>query len=132
MKQLTQKQRWAACDVNMSDPVELQEANLMLPFVYDREYGLFYVPGGYHPAAQSLLLAFHHGLRNGVEASEMLGLEYSCGTAEAWLALPGTAFRSSVSKRVCVGKKSNLSENERDHFAFVNELLADDSGMRLA
>lgn len=125
MKKLTEKQRWKACDVHISDPVSLAEADLSLPFIYDRVYGLFYVPGGYHPAAQSLLLAFHHDLKCGVDVAEKLGLEYSCGTAEAWLALPGSAFRSSVGKKVNVGSKRKLNEAERDFFASVNELLAD-------
>ncbi len=110
MSKFTDKQFWAMCDAHMSRPVPLNDADLSRPFVYQRGYGVFYVPGGCHPAAMSLLLAFNHGYLNAIDLASELNLEYSSATADRWLEeTPGAAFKSSVGKRIQAGKLS-LSE----------------------
>ena len=54
----------------MSDPVPLSIADLTRPFVYERQYGVIYVPGGYHPSAMSFLLALQLGCEDGIDAAE--------------------------------------------------------------
>lgn len=58
----TDEQWWAMCDAHMSLPVPLAKADLTKPFVYERRFGLFYVPFGFHHRAMSLLLAFQYDL----------------------------------------------------------------------
>ena len=118
----TMRQFWKMCDAHMSDPVPLGKADLSKPFVYDRAYGLFYVPFGMHQTAMSLLLAFHHGCHDGIDVSYKLGLRYSEGTADAFLeTLPGTAFMSSQKNRkgeriILAGRRGNLSPLELRFF----------------
>jgi hypothetical protein len=114
MQKFTDIQRYQFIDHHMSGPVALRDLDTSQPFVYDREYGAFYVSMGRHPGAMSLLLAFHHGQRDGIDVADMLGLEYSSETADAWLRnIPGTAFKSSVgSGRIQAGKVGSLSAGE--------------------
>lgn len=116
----TDEQWWAMCGAQMSMPVPLHAANLTVPFVYERGFGVFYVPMGYHQQAMSTLLAFQHGLNKGVDVAEKLHLALSDGTADRWLELtPGAAFRSSVGRSVKAGKKGVLTVIERRHFGEV-------------
>lgn len=106
------------CDAGMSMPVALHEADLTRPFVYDRAYGVFFVPGGKHQIAMSLLLAWQHGCESGIDVSNKLGLEFSGGTADRWLeATAGAAFLSSVGKRIQVATGKGLTVQERRLFA---------------
>src|SRR3546814_9522128 len=70
----TDRQWWAMCDVNMSHPNPLHKADLTSPFVYERGFGLCYVPMGCHQSAMALLLAFQHGLYRRMEVVELLNL----------------------------------------------------------
>ena len=111
--ELTQHQWNKFCDFNMSQPIPLQEADLTRSFVYERQYGVFYVPGGYHPSAMSFLLALAHGCEDGIEVATKLNLDYSYGTADYWLEnTPGAAFKFSVGKTIQVanGKKLTILE----------------------
>lgn len=111
---------WAMCDAHMGLPVPLAEADLSRPFVYERRWGVFYVPGGYHPSAMSLLLAFQHGLCCGIDVGEKLKVSCSSGTADYWLEhTPGAAFRSSVGRCVSVGSLKGLTIQERRLFGEV-------------
>ena len=114
MTVFTQRQFYKMCDLNLSHPVALHEADLSRPFVYDRVWGVFYCPSGWHQGAMSLLLAWHHGCDSGVDVARKLGLKFSCGTADQWLeSVPGTAFRSSVGKHVVAGHPAALNAVER-------------------
>jgi hypothetical protein len=107
-------QWWSMCDASMSLPVPLSKADLQQPFVYERSYGVFYVPFGQHQQAMSILLAFRHGLVKGIDVAERLGLSFSSGTADEWLrSTPGTCFRSSVGKKIQVGSRASLNALER-------------------
>lgn len=113
----TEKQWWRMCDVGLHLPTPLAEADLSRPFVYERRYGVFYVPGGHHPGAMSFLLALQHGCDSGMDVAEKLKLEYSSGTADYWLEhTPGAAFRSSVGKRIQVATGRGLTVQERRLF----------------
>lgn len=119
--ELSQRQWNQFCDFCMSHPVPLAEADLSKPFVYERRYGVFYVPGGMHQSAMSFLLALQQGCEDGIDAAEKLGLSYSDGTADRWLEhTPGAAFRSSVGKRVQVGSGKGLTVQERRLFGDVS------------
>lgn len=112
-KKLTQDQRWRAIDTHMSDPIPLKDADLTKPFVYDREYGVFYVAGGYHPSAMSLLLAWHHGYEDPIDYAMDNNLDYYYDTADKWLKeTKGAAFKSSVGKRIQAGPRSNFTLGE--------------------
>lgn len=116
--ELTEHQWNKFIDFGMSDPIQLGEADLTIPFVYERRYGVFYVPGGMHQSAMSFLLAMQHGCKDGIEVAQKLQLNYSCGTADYWLEkTPGAAFRSSVGKKIQVGSGRCLTIQERRLFA---------------
>lgn len=98
-------------------PVALENADLSQPFVYDRKYGLFYVPMGYHQVTMSTLLAFHFGMVCGFDVAKKLNLIFACETADYWLEhIPGTAFKSSCTKNVLVAHCSNLNAHEKLFF----------------
>lgn len=116
-EEITDEMWWAMCDFHMAPPVALGEAELSIPFVYERKWGVFYVPMGMHQGAMSLLLAFQHGLTDGIDVGNKLGLKYSEETADYWLEHTiGAAFRSSVGKQVQVGRFKNLTVQERRLF----------------
>jgi hypothetical protein len=113
----TDPQWWAMCDFHMGLPVPLAEADLTRPFVYERRWGVFYVPMGMHRGAMSLLLAFQHGLTGGIAVAERLGLDYSEGTADHWLQhTPGAAMLSSQGTQILVGTGRGLTPLERRRF----------------
>ncbi len=99
----------------MSDPVPLVEAILTRPFVYCRAYGVFYVPRAWHQIAMSLLLAWQHGLNDGIDVSDNLSLEYAGESSEYWLEVtPGSAFRSSAGiGNVIACRNENLNSHEK-------------------
>lgn len=120
---ITNEMWWKMCDFNMSRPIPLAEADLSKPFIYERSWGVSYVPGGYHQGAMSLLLAFQHGLKNGIAVSEKLNLRFSSGTADHWLEhSPGAAFLSSVGKKIQVGNIKGLTIQERRTFGEYGEI----------
>jgi len=113
-------QHWALCDCNCSDPVPLDEADLSIPFVYDRKYGLFYAPSGYHQITMSTLLAFHHGLVKSVHVMHKLKFSYLSESADYWLEhIPGAAFLSSVNPKIHVATIEGLSVLEKSLFGEV-------------
>lgn len=108
------RQWWSMCDADMSLPVPLGKADPQKPFIYERRYGVFYVPSRQHQHAMSVLLAFRHGLTKGIEVAERLGLGFSQGTADEWLrTAPGACFLSSVGQNVLAGTRGSLSVLER-------------------
>lgn len=110
----SEAQWWAMCDANMSEFYPLAKADIARPFVYQRGKGVSYVPFGQHRTAMSLLLAFHEGCARGLDVAQKLDLQYSCGTADFWLEeVLGTAFRSSVGKKVIAWNPQNLTAIER-------------------
>lgn len=97
IRPFTDEQWYAMCDANISLPVPLAKADLTKPFIYDRKWGLFYVPGGRHQIAAATLLAFHHGFRKAYEILELNIDNYADTYFET---VPGTAFKSSVGTRL--------------------------------
>lgn len=109
------------CDFCMSEPVPLATADLTRPFVYERQYGVFYVPWGKHQSAMSFLLALQQGCEDGIDVASKLKLNYSEGTADYWLEhTPGAAFRSSVGKKIQVASGRGLTPQERRLFGDVD------------
>lgn len=121
----TDEQWWAMCDVDMPLPIPLAKADLTRPFVYERGRGVFYVAPGRHQVAMSLLLAFQHGKVRGVEVANLLGVDFSSGTADFWLEhTPGAAFRSSVSSLVHAARPASLTAIERRAFGAVRYVFS--------
>lgn len=116
--ELTERQWNKYCDFGMEGPFPLGRADLTRSFIYERRQGVFYVPGGMHQSVMSFLLALHHSCQSGVEVANLLGLEYSSGTADYWLeTAPGAAFRTSVGeKRIIVAANKGLTPLERRLF----------------
>lgn len=126
---ITDKMWWEMCDFNMTLPVPLKEADLSKPFIYERRWGVFYVPMGMHQGAMSLLLAFQHGLVCGITVAEKLGLAYSEGTADYWLEhTPGAAFLSSVGRNIQAARYDSL--NAREHRLFGDVRFVNNQGKR--
>lgn len=122
---LTQRQFNAACDLGMSEPVPLAQADLQKPFVYDRSIGVIYVPMGYHEGVMGLLQAIQMGLPDRIEAAEKLGVRDLGDVADHWLErTPGAAFRSSVSRKIKVGTGKGLTPLERRSFGEFDALFA--------
>lgn len=111
----TDAQWGAMCSVHLGLPEPLARADLSSPFVYDRKWGVFACPDGYHQAAMGLLLAFHHGETDRLAVAARLGLDVPYGAADHYLAnTRGTAFKSSVGVRaVSTWGASSLSVVEK-------------------
>lgn len=111
----TDAQWYKMCKLDMSLPVPLHQADTSLPFVYDRTWGLFYVPGG-HQSAMALLFAFRMGFSDVVECRRSLGMSQyylTSDMADMWLVLEGTAFRSSQGSTVMADCPRVLNHAER-------------------
>jgi len=96
IRPFTDKQWYAMCDANISLPVPLAKADLTKSFIYDRQWGLFYVPFGRHQSAAATLLAFHRGVDRFYE----IGLQVDNLADTYYETIPGTAFKSSVGTRL--------------------------------
>ena len=114
--EITDRHRWKMVDAGMSMPVPLQEADLTKPFIYQRGFGISYVNLGHHMTVMSLLYIFNKGYIDYIDLLEddKVDNNMECWEmADAWLELPGTAFRSSVGKGVIF---NNLSLFEEKYF----------------
>lgn len=119
----TDSQFWAMCSAGMSRPVSLGKADLTRSYVYARDYGVFYVDPGRHQITMALLLAWKHGLNNGIDVSDRLGLGYSAEAAEHYLqTTPGTCFKSSVSTTAETWSIDHLTPLERRAFGRLRSL----------
>lgn len=112
------EQWYQMCSANMSRPVPLHKAELYKPFVYDRQWGLFYVSMGFHYMAMATLLTFRAGFVDPYEYKRSLNLEgydYLHQMADKWLLeVEGTAFASSLDEEtITVGKRGNLNAAEK-------------------
>lgn len=129
MKEITDEMNWAMVDCYVSDPVPLNEADLSKPFVYDREWGIFYVPSGYHQSVQCMLLAWRKGYPSIIDLlindpdleAEVKEKTYSSAgkysyLADKFLELQGTAMKSSIGDKLQVYSLKNLNFNEKAKF----------------
>lgn len=103
---------------NMTMPVPLHTANLDNPFVYDRQWGLFYVGSGYHWQAMAMLLSFRNGFDDPYLYARSLDMECNYNAihklADKFLEQEGTCFASSMDvDTITVGKRGNLNAAER-------------------
>lgn len=109
----TDEQWYRMCDSGLHLPVPLGKADLTKPFVYDRKWGVFYVPGGLHRAAMSCLLAFQMDKTDVVSALRLVGCTDQTEGADFYLEnTPGTAFRSSVGRGIYAIRPGSLSALE--------------------
>jgi hypothetical protein len=138
MKTISQEQWYGLCDMGSGKPVPLAQADLSKSFVYHREYGVFPVNFGAHQQVMALLYAWHHGYaEHGRHAAyEMLHdlreqgkakpLSDASLLADKFLEeIEGTAFRSSVGKKVNAGKRGNLTVIEKRWFGEITYLMDD-------
>ena len=120
---ITDEMWWSICDANMSEPINLVGADISQSFVYDRKFGLFYVGSGYHQQAMSVILAFHHGFTNLMEVRTELNLKSTSEAADFWLEkIEGTAFKSSVCKKIIAWNSTNLNFSEKRIFKEIDFL----------
>lgn len=104
----------AMCAANMDLPKALTPSRVHTPFVYDRRWGLFTVPGGYHQQAMALLWAWHQGKHRIADVIGVAGLKSTWEMADAWLEhAPCGAFRSSVGKTIQIACAQRLNSLER-------------------
>lgn len=127
MKEIPDEIFYQMVDLTLSDPVPLKDADLNHPFIYDREYGVFYVSSGMHVVAMANILAWRKGANNVralLKANHELQAEvkektYSSSDKYQLLAdhyllnMKGTAMGSSISNFILIGKLSNLNEQEK-------------------
>jgi hypothetical protein len=109
----TDLQWWKISDCNMSLPLPLSKADLAKPFLYDRKWGVFQIQSGYHQAGMALLLAFHTGHRDGIDAARAVGGRGLSDAADFYLEnIPGVCFRSSVGQAIYAGRQGSLRPME--------------------
>lgn len=114
MPEITDEQFWKMCDLHMSDPVALSQADLSRGFVYSRKWGVFYVPFGFHAHAMALLLSWDFGLNDTQDIVEHLKLWDVQAAAEYWLEhTPGSAYLSGVAKKIRLADFSTLTPEEK-------------------
>ena len=115
------------CNLGIDDPVPLHEADLSIPFVYSRTFGVFYVECGRHELFMATLLAWQHGLLNWFNIVEKLNLPKFESAAEYWLKnTSGTAFKSSLGNSIMAGKRGNLNSYELRWLKNVNYLFKEE------
>lgn len=117
----TEAQWTAMCGAQMDMPVPLHQADLQQYFVWERAYGVFYVPFAFHDMAMTTLLAFSRGHESieALHAAETPRPPFSEAWSDEWLRQPGTALRSSAivgSPRVRIGFPTNVTHMERRIF----------------
>lgn len=124
------KKWWALVDAGGEEPYPIDQWDMSKPFVYDRKWGVFPVQSGNHFLVMALLYAWHHGFdrlggqferylkESGVEVK---GIGFVKKYADVYIeTIPGTAFKSSVNKKVVFsGKPSHLTETEKDYLGKI-------------
>ena len=111
---VTERQWYRMVDNHMGKPVALNRADLTRPFVYERGWGVSYVPCGYHGAAMGLLLAFAHDQLYVQDIFEIIGVVNEQQASDHWMchALEAT-FRSSVGQGIEIGDLDGLTVSEK-------------------
>lgn len=141
---ITDEMFYQLCDYRMSEPLPLKDADLTEPFIYDRQFGVFYVDSGYHMLAACLLYAWRHGeislrelMKSDLEfKTKVKENSYSSQSKYEYVAnlyyldLKGTAMGSSVGDAIEFGRLSNLNEEEKQIFGrYRTRELADILGL---
>jgi hypothetical protein len=122
-RKLTERQFHVLCSLGASEPIPPGRADLSKPFVYDRGWGVFYVPSGHHQQMMATLLAWNHGCKDTWEVSQKLGMRcMSTKLADHWLeTTPGACFKSSQKSadgdvRVHAARSTSLNTMEKRWF----------------
>jgi hypothetical protein len=130
-KPLTEEQWYRMSDAGAGEARALPGFDVTKSFVYDREYGIFPVNGGYHQQAMAQLCAFHHGFEDAGKMIDHLKKQTSKRWETSHLAdmflekIPGTAFRSSVGKSVTAGTRHSLTPIEKRIFGELKYAFED-------
>lgn len=119
MREITDYTRWRMRAANMFRPLSLDEADLSIPFVHHREYGVFYVVRSYHQMVMGILLGFERVTRS---VSELFGVKPNNELREAAEGTEGTCFKSSVKSKTLAWNQYSLSEYEKDIFGPIEYL----------
>lgn len=128
MKPITDEMFYQLVDMRMSEPVPLKDADLNEPFIYDRDFGVFYVDSGYHMLGMAMLFAWKHNFTTVFElkrGNEKIAADIKANSfgssidkyqylADRFLLdFKGTAMSSSVSNHLLAGSEKNLNEQEK-------------------
>ena len=129
IKKITDEMFYTLVDLNISEPVPLKDADLDKPFVYDPEFGVFYVPPGVHVIAMATFYCWKHNqlnkfhlLRENSDLKEEI--EKSCHgindtyqyLADKFIDLGRTAMGSSLTSFILTKDLKSLNENEKRCF----------------
>lgn len=114
---------YSMSDAGMSLPVTLNDADLSIPFVYFRKYGVFYVSPENHHHAMALLLAWEMDCYDYLDIdNESIGIQdfFSCDVhsfSDYFLEhFKGTCYMSSVNNKIRAFSSKNLNSMEIDTF----------------
>jgi hypothetical protein len=116
-------------DNDIEYPVALAEHDLTGCWIYDREYGVFEVPIGYHECVMAYMYAWKKGYQDPFDIPDLksVTINYLAAAAEEFLSLPGTAYMSGAwyKSEIRAGKRGNLNRNELNYFGEVDYILED-------
>lgn len=111
------------CDAGLSMPCELgASANLDLPYIYVRKYGLIYCNPCCHQIGLATLLALELGCDSfhDIEPDKLsppLPIYGASEYAEYYMEhTEGVCFKSSVSKSALAWNRHSINQNELDYF----------------
>jgi hypothetical protein len=118
---ITEEQWYKFCDAGGGRPMALAAFDLTKPFVFFRKYGIFPVNHGHHQQVMALLYAWEHDYHCPYDMIRDKKIREISTLADAFLEeLDGTAFRSSVGKKVVAGKRTSLTTIEKRKFGEIS------------
>lgn len=128
LEQLSEQHLTKLLNINCYPPIPLQAADLSIPFIYDRRFGVMVCDSGYHQQAMATLYSFDQDVDSpyklfGGSTKSLYDL------SDKWLSQVGTAFKSGVGRQnmIYAGLSGNLNYMERIRFGAVYYLLNDDN-----
>lgn len=140
INQISDLMYYEMIDKNMSDPEPLDIADLTKPFIYDRDWGVFYIRPGLHQMAMCVLYAWRHGypsiqrmLQEEPDFEKIAKINNRRSDSEYYyiaelyiLELKGTAMGSSTSDYIQIGWLDNLNTEEKQIFSNQNTQILSD------
>lgn len=130
MKEITDEMFYKLVDYKMSEPIPLLKADLNIPFIYDRNFGVFYVDSGMHILGMALLYCWKFDcnskrdllikrpeLKEDMKNCFGIDSQYQFLADKFLLESKGAAMGSSVSNYILIGNLSNLNEQEKIIFS---------------
>lgn len=112
MPKLTNAQWWGISDY-ASRPVPLREADLTIPFLYVRGYGVFYVRMGCHQIVSAYVFTWINDCEDIIELMDLgkiPSFDAHAAAATELTKLEGVAWLSNIGKPVIYANKLNHAE----------------------